>query len=287
MAGARKRAAIAIADVDELVSRARAKLDEDGVIKLTALGPKAARTAIVEQLCALGFEATKSVIRRPIAAQLADALAQGSFVPVKSIASFVRGGSAADAKTAAAKLIRDGVAVRVFRGSAELIVPRSAAVLSPDELLAARRLVQSLGKVLTKATRARGATLLVADVTEEIREALPVVVRAAPASAPVRVPAGLHTHEADALGRVLEAVDATRDEKMGLSFIPQVVNHLQPELGADTVRRVLLDAAGRGIVELRPEGGLNRLTADELELCLPGPQGTRLSWARRTEGRVQ
>ncbi|HEX4339023.1 MAG TPA: hypothetical protein VH062_24115 [Polyangiaceae bacterium] len=270
----------------ELVSKARATLDEDGVIKLTALGPSAARSAVVQRLCALGFEATKSLIRRPIAAQLADALAQGSFVPVKSIASFVRGGSAAEAKTAAAKLIENGMAVRVFRGSAEVIVPTSAPVLSPDELLAARRLVQSLSKVLAKVTKARGATLLTADVVDEIRDALPVVVRSTPSKASVRAPAVLNTHEADPLGLVLEAVDATRDEKVGLSFIPRVVDHLRPELGAATVQRVLLEAAGRGIVELRPEGGLNRLTADELELCLPGPQGTRLSWARRTEGTV-
>ena len=45
----------------------------------------------------------------------------------------------------------------------------------------------------------------------------------------------------------------------------------------------LLAAAMAGFLELRPEGGIKRLSEQELLVCPEGPHGTRLSWARRTE----
>jgi hypothetical protein len=42
-------------------------------------------------------------------------------------------------------------------------------------------------------------------------------------------------------------------------------------------------AAMDGLLELRPEGGIHRLSDEELAACPEGPHGTRLSWARRTE----
>jgi len=62
------------------------------------------------------------------------------------------------------------------------------------------------------------------------------------------------------------------------------VRRLLPAMSPAVAREMLLLAASRELVELRPEGGLGRLTPEDLELCPPGPARTRLSWARLLEG---
>jgi hypothetical protein len=66
---------------------------------------------------------------------------------------------------------------------------------------------------------------------------------------------------------------------VGLSFVPDAVRALAAH-GVAAVQTALIDAARAGRIELQPESGLNRLSQAELDLCPPGPQGTRLSWAR-------
>jgi hypothetical protein len=83
-----------------------------------------------------------------------------------------------------------------------------------------------------------------------------------------------------AVAEVLAAVDAAR-ETSGLSFVPTVVARLAPTVGPEAAKAALLDAAKSGLVELRPEGGLNRLTEEQKRDCPPGPQGSCLSWVRR------
>jgi hypothetical protein len=46
------------------------------------------------------------------------------------------------------------------------------------------------------------------------------------------------------------------------------------------VLEAVREAAQRGLIELRPESGLGRLASDEQALCVAGPEGSRLSWAR-------
>jgi hypothetical protein len=79
---------------------------------------------------------------------------------------------------------------------------------------------------------------------------------------------------------VLDALDATRDVQTGLSFVPRLVQRLLSNVPLPVAHQMLLTAAREELIELRPEGGLGRLTSDELGLCPPGPAGTRLSWAR-------
>ena len=75
-----------------------------------------------------------------------------------------------------------------------------------------------------------------------------------------------------------------RASAVGLIFVPTLVKAMiGRDRSAKTVERAhtaLLKAAHAGLLELRPESGLARLTADELALCVPGPQKTQLSWAR-------
>jgi hypothetical protein len=87
-----------------------------------------------------------------------------------------------------------------------------------------------------------------------------------------------------ALGHVLAAVDAARDARTGLSFVPVIIRRLSQVMALPVAHDVLLSAARRELIELRPEGGLGRLSEEELSLCPPGPAGTRLSWARRALG---
>jgi hypothetical protein len=85
-----------------------------------------------------------------------------------------------------------------------------------------------------------------------------------------------------ALAPVLDAIDAARDGRTGLSFVPAVVRRLTRTMALSAAHDALLTAARRELIELRPEGGLGRLSAEELASCPPGPAGTRLSWVRRT-----
>jgi hypothetical protein len=112
--------------------------------------------------------------------------------------------------------------------------------------------------------------------------------RVGAATAPKAVlapPTGTDTIE-NGLGQLLAALDAARDERTGLSFVPRVMQQLIPHMQAAVAHQVLLTAARDERIELRPEGGLARLTEEELALCPPGPGGTRLSWARRLPASV-
>ncbi len=64
----------------------------------------------------------------------------------------------------------------------------------------------------------------------------------------------------------------------GLVFIPTLVK----ALGGSGAKAAILKAADDGLLELRPESGMNRLSPQERAMCIPGPQGTVLSWARIT-----
>lgn len=272
-------------DRPELLSKARASLDVDGVVKIASLGPKAMRAEMVRVLGASGFEATKSVVRRPVVAQLVEAFAEGAYVPLKSVASVVRGATAAEVKRVAMRLVHDGRLRLVVRGNAEVLVPASAAVLSGEETTTLRKALDSVTKNLTKACKHRGkASVLRSDVLEAMENVVRELNRRGSSGRehPAESTNGAK-QSGSTMERVLAALDATTDDRMGMSFVPQIVARLRPQIDAKVVREALSDAAAGGLIELRPEGGLGRLTQEELDACLEGPQGTRLSWARRVD----
>ena len=280
MGKAKQKFAPQLADVPARVTQARAQLEAEGAVKLTALGPPATRGLIAAELGKSGFELTASWVRKPIAQQLQQALADGAFIALKGVAAHVAGATATEAKDAALALVASGAGYLVLRGREEVLVPSSAGVLSRKELAA----FEALAKVVAKAARAKnGLSLLRSDLTEAFAQALPP---GAPVSGSISSVSNARTEKEPrdaALSRLLAAVDATRDAHTGLSFVPSIVLRLRPSFTSDTAREALLTAAHSGLLELRPEGGINRLSAEELSLCPPGPQGTRLSWARRTE----
>jgi hypothetical protein len=230
---------------------------------------------VAEELEKLGFERTKTAVRKPIAEQMKQALSDGAFIALKRVATHVAGATATEAKGVALTLVRGGAAHLVLRGKEEVLVPARASVLSRTELVE----LLSLSKIITKAAGAKnGLSLLRSDLTDALDQILPPNrITSVPSARAEKKPG-----EA-LLSSLFSAVDATRDAQTGLSFVPSIVSHLRSSFSSDAAREALLAAANSGLLELRPEGGINRLSAEELSLCPPGPQGTRLSWARRTE----
>jgi hypothetical protein len=274
---AQRKKTVSPADEAALEAAARAELGREGLVKLATIKPVAARASLVAKLAAAGFEVTKSTVRRPLVEQLKDALAHGALVPLKSLGSHVRGGSAAELKELVSGAVQAGVARRVSRGAVEVLASTEVRVLSAREVRALRDKLVDLGKALDKVTKTPGSSLLATDATSALTEALTVIAeRGAPPAA---------TQE-DAMAALLEAVDWTRDARSGLSFVPAVVGRLAPRWEAREAITLMLTAAERELLELRPEGGIGRLSPAELSVCPPGPHGTRLSWARRLAGGV-
>jgi hypothetical protein len=287
MAGKSPKTKRAEPELAVLLQAARARLDLDGALKLTTVGTKATRDVLVSQLVAQGFEVTKTMLRTPLDVQLTTALSNGAFIPLKAVASHVMGATAAEAKQAVLALVAAGSAKLVLRSTEQVVVPSRTSVLSGAELARFAEIAKLVAK-----TAKSGASLLRSDLEELLTKVLPDVSLAAShhEKSPQTLPARHKTAERAPLvepplvGRLLSAVDATRDSRTGLSFVPTIVKQLRPELDAKAAAAMLVAAAGEGLLELRPEGGINRLSEEELSMCPPGPQGTRLSWVRRTEG---
>jgi hypothetical protein len=258
--------------VETLVEEARKHLTEHGVVKLTSIAPKAVRDAVVSSLVQCGFEQTKSSLRVPLATQLRNALAHGTTISRSALGAHLRGATKPEITSTVDAAVRQGLVHRVWRGRAESVVAVGAEVLPAEgiDLLSAQ--LGELAKALAKAQKAPGLTLL----TSDVREALEKAQRSLPLT-PMKKPP-------TAVDRVLQTVDSVRDSKTGLSFIPKVIAQLSNTMDTTTATRALLQAAEHDLLELRPEGGLARLSQAELALCPPGPQGTRLSWARRLSG---
>jgi hypothetical protein len=277
------------AALEAAVQRARARLLAEGAVKLSTLQPKSARESLQARLVAEGFEASPSWLRRPLTEQLSEALAQGATVAKKSLASAVRGASAAELKQALVEAERAGRVRRVLRGKLETFTGADTPVLAAAQISRLETLLSGLKKMLGQAARKKGMSLLSSDVGEALDDARRILGETPPRGYPSAAPTlGAGTEAAaeplQDVASLLAALDATRDEQTGLSFVPKLVTRLLPAMPLAVAQSVLLAAARRELIELRPEGGLNRLAPEELELCPPGPGGTRLSWARRVDG---
>jgi hypothetical protein len=256
--------------VEDLVRSAREAVEGQGSVKISALGPKGLQAEVVGQLVALGFEFTGKVVRRPLRAQILGALSHGASVPLKALKDHVAGAAPKEVSALSALLVNEGEALLVLRGKEPTLVAVTATIVSGDALRKFETELKSLSSVVTGARKKPRGALLLGDVSDALER--------------LRVIAVPNRRSTSSVERVLRAVDEERDEQMGLSFVPSVIRSLHPELDPTQAQAALLEAAKRGLLELRPEGGLARLSADELELCPPGPQGTRLSWVKRSDG---
>jgi hypothetical protein len=255
-----------------LVAAATEALAREKTIPRSKVAPAAVRDRVLDALRARGFEVTAKVVRVSVEDQIEAVLRDGSYVAMKAIASHVRGATAAEVRRTAIALTERGRARCVLRTASETLVPASAEVVADGDLATAAKRLSELAKRVQSAARKKGWAVLREDVEQALRAVLPV-----------RSPGG-KPRESDGtpdLGRVLRAIEDASDAVVGLSFVPKVIDLLKVHADLASAQRALLDAASRGLVELRPEGGLGRLSSAELLACPEGPQGTRLSWARR------
>lgn len=295
--GARKsRARKPQRDPEEVFQEAVETLRRDAVVKLTTLGSPAARTPIVERLREAGYEVTKSHVRRPLSEQLTEILADGAFVPLQNVKVLVAGATVSEVKKTVAALTKRGAAKVVLRTKVETLVPGSAVTFSRDEtkrlLAEVKQVKTALGSLIQQWNRVvtgkSNLSLLANDVSEALHnvfegssfvDSLQSSKNAAGETPRPTVATGPTARE-----QVLDAVDAAYNEQLGLAFVPNVLKRLSFEMDLTAAQAALLSVAQLGLVELRPEGGLGRLSDAELLVCPPGPEGTRLSWARRVEG---
>jgi hypothetical protein len=274
-------------EVEREFEKWRERLHSEGAVKASALEPKALKDAVVERLLAEGHEQSGTWVRKPVLEQVRQAFAQGAALTSKALGGLIRGTTSAELERALTELERRGELFRVLRGKTEAFARPDAGVLPAEALRALNAVVGELARVLTAARRKKGLSLLGRDVEEALARARAVL---GPTASDRGAPKGSSGASASALrttpehngqASLLEAIDATRDERTGLSFVPRLVERLLSELPLPAAHQALLAAAREEVIELRPEGGLGRLTSEELELCPPGPDGTRLSWARR------
>lgn len=278
-----KRAAPALdpTAVEDQVQRVRQRLSAEGAVKLSKIQPKAMREILVARLAAEGFELNKSYARRPLLDQLREALAHGATVAKKSLGAVVRGASAPELGRALIEAERRGEVRRILRGKTEAFTAPETRVLAPGQLSALRAALSSLEKALAAAARKKGVSLLASDVEQVLEEAQRVLREPLSGDTGTQV---VGVVKQPGLDTLLAALQATQDERTGLAFVPKVIARLLPDMTLAVAQGVLLTAARQELIELRPEGGLGRLTPEELRLCPPGPGGTRLSWARRLNG---
>lgn len=231
----RKRAPLAIgADrIEQELDRLRVRLRREGAAKLSTLKPPALRDDVARRLVYEGFEIADSFVRRSLAGQLRDAVANEQAIAA----------NAPEGKKNDVGVLASGMEHVLSAATHVLDAPRNS---THQPAAAAKR----------------------APAVELSPDTPP-----SPARTPV-----------DALAQLLAALDAEHDERTGLSFVPAVVRRLSSAMTVSAAHDALLSAARRELVELRPEGGLARLSAEELAQCPPGPAGTLLSWARRGSG---
>jgi hypothetical protein len=311
--------------IESVLAQLRERLSAEGAVKLSTLKPVALREALEPRLLEAGFELTPAFVRRPLAAQLHDALAREGAVASSDLGHVVRGATRAELEQIVLEAEELGQLQRALRGRVEpaaatgrnaqrmdssewLVLATGQRVLDGERLATLREACTDLAKLLEAASKKKNVGLLASDVEHMLSAASRVLDDDSAQNTPAAADPGLPAREATgpasrpraplrgaaasasvpraaapvaSLARLLAAVDAVRDERTGMSFVPAIVQRLSSDMAVATAQEALLTAARQELIELRPEGGLGRLSGEELALCPPGPSGTRLSWARR------
>jgi hypothetical protein len=239
-------------------------------------------------------------VRIPLETQLVRALEKARELPMSALVRTVVGARAGEAKSAALALVRGGRAALIKDGRSERLLWPDARTLSSDEtsavVSAATRLAAIVKRLQTmlrgvKPTRARASYAVLrndaGDVAREIREVAEAMdpsgsdpsasesVQTSP-EAPARP-----KHDGDRMrALVMQAAEQLVMEGLGLVYVPELVHALGHEIVRDDVHHALRDAASRGELELRPESGLDRLSAEDRAACLVGPSGQLVSYVR-------
>jgi hypothetical protein len=258
-----KSTPVSAEEVEASAERLAAEIEEQGALSNKEIGarvPKAAVAKVIERLEERGLERTKSGVRRPLAAQLEAALADGAFIALRDAAAHLRGATKAEAVKTADALVRAGGARLVLRTKEKALVPPTVDVLSDDELGQLAKLAADLKTLTGLAQKAPRATLL----RQDVKQLFEPFVRGRTA-------------------RLLSEIADLQDPVVRMTSVPALVRKLAPALRAPEVHDALLEEARRGRLELRPESGMGRLSVEDARLCVPGPEGSMLSWIRVIE----
>ena len=238
-----------------------------------------AEAELQERLICAGLERTGTKLRVPVEAQLRTLLRQVSPQPMAGLARRLAGVSQAEVKRVALDLVRrnEGRLV-IVRGKDHVALP-SDELLDTSQLGTLRVSLTAAMKLVSKAVAKRGQpsrTLLRAEVAVLLERVCSAIVDD-PKQA-TREP-----EPARARQLVLSALDHLRRDDP-LVYVPALVRSLAGQLTSEQVLVVLAQAACEALVELRPESGIRTLPREDAALCLPGPQGTVLSFVRRRAG---
>lgn len=268
-----KRRTVPTVDLGPLLPRVVDRLRVDRFLNAAALSqagiPKSQQRDAIERLVGNGFERSgKTGVRVSMRDQIKELLATRGSLPLKGISRATAGAKPKEVKLAAEALVKEGAALIAVRGKIEALVASSTPVLSRTELQALLHACKQLQKQSGAALRASTPKTLLRD---DVRALLLDLVsnRSLP-----------QQRAAPLIDSVLQELNRAVRGSVGLAFVPDAVRALASRHSVETVQDALLQAARTGRIELQPESGVGRLTAEELALCPPGPEGTRLSWAR-------
>lgn len=237
----------------------------------------AAQAELVRALLARGLEAgDKGALRVPLGEQVA-ALARDGARPALALArKRLAGAGPKDKDAALAEACKEGRAHLVVRTKVETLVGAGEDVLAADDVDALLKAHAALGAVVKLlAKKGAGKSPLARVKRTLLRE------DAAALLAPfARWIAGAAGAEEPSIEALLDQIRSLEQPPIALVWIPDLVRGLPPGTSAEAAHRALFEARRRGLVELRPESGVGRLSPDDAALCPAGADGVPLSHVR-------
>lgn len=267
--------------ISKALGKARAALQEKAVAGASQLGRSKIRSRVILQLQKEGFELAGNRVRVALESQLSSLLEAGAHTPLPQLAKRLGGTTSAEAKKYAVEFCEAGKARLILRGKVLSLVPASEKALEP---LVLKRLLPELAESLTWLKNAAlgkpPASVLRSDWVE-VLDRLTSILPIAPVSGP-SVPSAVSSPPKPESDWVVirGALTALADQDTGLTSVPELVRRLSEQLPRLGVKALLLRAYRDGRVELRPEGGIGKLSALEAALCPVGAEGLPLSWVR-------
>jgi hypothetical protein len=226
---------------------AKASIEQMGYVRVS----KAMPAEVVRALLKEGYEQNDkgTLVRLPLAKTLADRLGDGAHFSSTQLA--VPGATKTEVKASLVRLAKQGIACCVIRNGIETWVARTHAIVEVKDY-------KVLFEALQKAQK-KGLPVLLEDLQKLAR---PLIMRST------------------AVDDAIATIGALADD-VGLAFIPRVVDAMFAKGYSEKQAVLALEKlAHQSRIELRPESGMDRLTARELTQCPCGPHGTRLSWLR-------
>ncbi len=270
---------------DGLAEETERAVRQSGALPLRRIKPaqgalsRRAQGLLLETLARRGLERTARALRVPLRDQVAALLAGGAPIATAALRKQLAGvESAAELKLVVRDLVRAGRAALVMRAGKEHIAARDGALLSREQVAQIADVARKLARLAASAKARAG---------QPPRTLLRVNVLALLDPARRSLDAGdSGDADGDPVALVIAAVRERIDPTTGLAFVPEVARALDGRLAGDALRAALVGAARSGLVELRPESGVELLTPADAAMCPRGPDGSPLSWLRLVdEGR--